>query len=87
MYEPSYKESIYPFSFIDSRVSDTENIDGSICVDCTGCPISKFPLCFGCFLGFQSLYRGDIDSKTHLSFLLMSKIDQVKAQNMRQTGY
>ena len=24
----------------------------------TGCPISKFPLCFGCFLGFPCLYRG-----------------------------
>ena len=24
----------------------------------TGCPKSKFPLCFGCFLGFPCLYRG-----------------------------
>ena len=24
----------------------------------TGCPIIEFPLCFGCFLGFQSSYRG-----------------------------
>ena len=27
----------------------------------TGCPISKFPLCFGCFLGFWSTYRGTSD--------------------------
>ena len=27
----------------------------------TGCPISKFPLCFGCFLGFQSSYRETSD--------------------------
>ena len=27
----------------------------------TGCPKSKFPLCFGCFLGFQSSYRGTSD--------------------------
>ena len=30
---------------------------------------------------------GDVDSKTHLTFLLTSKIDQVTAQNVRQTGF
>ena len=62
----------------------------------TGCPKSKFPLCFAGFLGFPCSYRGsfyhfnspgDKDSKTHLTFLLTSKIDQVTEQNVRQTGY
>ena len=30
---------------------------------------------------------GDNDSKTHLTFLPMSKIDQVTEQNVRQTGF
>ena len=30
---------------------------------------------------------GDVDSKTHLTFLITSKIDQVTAQNVRQTGF
>ena len=29
--------------------------------DLTGCPISKFPLCFCHFLGFWSTYRGTSD--------------------------
>ena len=63
---------------------------------CTGCPISKVPLCFACFLGFLCSYRGsfyhfsspgDEDSKTHLTFLPTSKIDQVTEQNVRQIGF
>ena len=27
----------------------------------TGCPIIEFPLCFGCFLGFWSTFRGTSD--------------------------
>ena len=48
----------------------------------TECPTIEFSLCFACFLGFNS--PGDEDSKTHLTFLPISKIDQVTEQNMEQ---
>ena len=61
----------------------------------TGCPKSKFPLCFGCFLGFPCSYRGSFyhfstaqeTTIPKLTFLPTSKIDQVTEQNLRQTGF
>ena len=63
----------------------------------TGCPTIEFSLCFAFFLGLPYSYRGSFYHfstaqettipKTHLTFLLTSKIDQVTAQNVRQTVF
>ena len=51
------------------------------------CLFSRLPELIQTFIlpFFNSL--GDEDSQTRLTFLLMSKIDQVTEQNVRQTGY
>ena len=63
----------------------------------TGCPTIEFSLCFACFSRLPVLIQrfilpffnspGDEDSKTHLTFHPMSKIDQVTEQNVRQPWF
>ena len=60
----------------------------------TGCPISKVPLCFGCFLGFPCLYRGSFyhfstAQETRIpKFTLLSSLRQkfIKLQSKTQSN-
>ena len=58
-------------------------------VDCrkrtinTGCPISKFPLCFCSFLGFWSTYRGTSDlysTALEICYIIATRILKIDSE-------
>ena len=50
---------------------------------CTGCPISKFPLCFCSFLGFWSTYRGTSDlysTALEICYIIATRILKIDSE-------
>ena len=49
----------------------------------TGCPISKVPLCFGCFLGFWSTFRGTSDlysTALEICYIIATRILKIDSE-------